>query len=261
MVINNKKNSMFFKTLIYLSFLTIFLPILLAISQIIFTYPQLSFSHSKPENWSNITNTFSLAIELFKVLISVTGVFGLWYKITQTERQIKQVESKDNFSIFIQHREYIIDTLKEQLITTESQNNYSSHPSILYIALFPENTPKKVINFDVTSKVPPIEFPNFLFAIKSINHSIEIKKEEITERYVEGMINEIQKDFEPFGFRFIVGSYNISELASVIKTASDLLRVINYFAPMNSRELEAAICYFNQILLNELINPYKEEVY
>ena len=111
MVINNKKNSMFFKTLIYLSFLTIFLPILLAISQIIFTYPQLSFSHSKPENWSNTTNTFSLAIELFKVLISVTGVFGLWYKITQTERQIKQVESKDNFSIFIQHREYIIDTL------------------------------------------------------------------------------------------------------------------------------------------------------
>ena len=49
MVINNKKNSMFLKTLIYLSFLTIFLPILLAISQIIFTYPQLSFSHSKPE--------------------------------------------------------------------------------------------------------------------------------------------------------------------------------------------------------------------
>lgn len=260
---NNKKKeqSKLFKLLVGLGILTFLLPIALAALQVIFTYHKLSLDLSSSANWFNATSTFSLAIELFKILIAATGFVGIYYKIYQTERQIKQVENKDNFSIFIQHREYVINALKEQLTTIESKDNYFSHPSTFYITLFPENTPKKVINFDFTSAVPPFEFPNFLFAIRSINHSIKIKKEKITERYVEEMINKIQKDFKSFGFRFKAEKHSTRELSLVIKAASDLLDVINYFAPISSQALETNLSDYKSVALDELLSPYDKEVY
>ena len=244
-----------------LCILTILCPILIAFTQAYYVHHELSFDVTILSNWVGAVDTFTLPIEVFKILVTITTVLGLYYKISQTERQISQAVLRDTFAMYIEHRKYVLETLDGKLDSLISEAILHIERPKFYISMFPENEPTKMMNYTETSKVMPIQFDCFLYALREIYNNVEVQKKAVSKELVESWISKIGKDFDPFGFSFQPMDFTCLELVKVIEIAEELIPVINYFCPIYPTPIETQLKLFNELIKDELLTPYNRQIF
>ncbi|MBD1584687.1 hypothetical protein [Pseudoalteromonas sp. S16_S37] len=241
--------------------LTIFCPITIAFTQAYFVNHELSFDLTVSGNWVHALDTFALPVEVFKILVTITSVLGLYYKISQTERQISQAVLRDTFAMYIEHRKYVLEILDENLGTLVNEAILHIKRPKFYISMFPENMPTKMKNYADTSELMPIKFDFFCCTLREICNHVETQKKAVSKELVECWVSRIEEDFYLFGFSFNPIDFSSSELVKIIEIAEKLIPSINYFCSVDSTPVKSQLKYFRELIKDDLLTPYNEQVF